>query len=77
MEGWRRIDNRRGYINATSGQNLVVKKKPYGEHYSVRLFSQTKNEANEEIRVSPEFATESKAQAFAMGWMDKHPRGVD
>jgi hypothetical protein len=76
VEGWRRIDNQRGYINATTGQNLVVTKKQYGEHYVVLLYSkESKDEEGKEI--SPEYATESKAEAFAMDWMNKHPRGDD
>jgi hypothetical protein len=77
VEGWRRIDNQRGYINVTTGQNLVVKKKQYGEHFSVRLFPEMKNDDNEGRRVSPEFPTESKAEAFAMDWMNKHRKGAD
>ena len=76
VEGWRRIDNQRGYINATTGQNLIVKKKQYGEHYSVQLFPEMRND-DEGVRISPEFPTESKAEAFAMDWMNKHPKGVD
>ena len=75
VEGWRRIDNQRGYINATTGQNLIVKKKQYGEHYSVRLFLEMRND-DEGRRVSPEFPTESKAEAFAVDWMNKHPKGA-
>jgi hypothetical protein len=76
VEGWRRIDNQRGYINATTGQSLVVTKKQYGEHYLVLLFPEVKND-DEGRRISPEFPTESKAEAFAMDWMNKHPTGVD
>jgi hypothetical protein len=76
VEGWRRIDNQRGYINATTGQSVVVTKKQYGEHYFVLLFPEVKND-DEGRRISPEFSTESKAEAFAMDWMSKHPRGVD
>lgn len=76
LEGWRRIDNQRGYINATTGQNLVVRKKQYGEHYLVLLFPEVRND-DEGSRVSPEFPTESKAETFATDWMNKHPRGAD
>jgi len=76
VKGWRKIDNQRGYINATTGQNLVVTKKQYGEHYLVLLFSRVKND-DEGRKISPEFATESKAESFALDWMDKHPRGVE
>jgi hypothetical protein len=38
VNGWRKIDRDRGYINETTGQNLVVTKKQFGVHYVVRLF---------------------------------------
>jgi hypothetical protein len=44
VKGWRKIDNQRGYVNATTGQNLIVTKKQYGEHYVVLLFPETKND---------------------------------
>jgi hypothetical protein len=76
VEGWRRIDNQRGYINATTEQSLAVTKKQYGEHYLVLLFPKIRND-HEGTKVSPEFPTRSKAESFAMAWMDKHPKGVD
>jgi hypothetical protein len=76
VESWRRIDNQRGYINETTGQNLVVTKKQYGEHYVVLLYSKESKD-DEGKKISPEYATESKAEAFAMDWMNKHPRGDD
>lgn len=76
VKGWRRIDNQRGYINWTTGQNLVVTKKQYGEHYLALLFPRIR-EDEEGKKVSPEFPTESKAESFAMDWMNKHPRGLD
>lgn len=76
VKGWRRIDNQRGYVNATTGQNLVVAKKEFGEHYVVMLFPMVKNDDEEGSKISPEYATESKAESFAMDWMRKHPRGV-
>ncbi len=75
VKGWRRIDNKRGYMNDTTGQNLVVRKKEFGEHYLVMLFPMIKND-EESRKISPEFATESRAEAFATDWMNKHPRGV-
>jgi hypothetical protein len=75
VKGWRRIDNQRGHINATTGQNIIVTKKQYGEHYIVLLFPKAKND-NEGRKISPEFPTESKAESFARDWMNKHPRGV-
>jgi hypothetical protein len=76
VEGWRRIDNQRGYMNATTGQNLVVTKEEFGGNYSVMLFPMVKKD-DEGRKTSPEFPTRSKAEAFAMDWMNKHPRGVE
>jgi hypothetical protein len=58
VEGWRRIDNQRGYMNATTGQNLVVSKKEFGEHYLVMLFPMVKNDDEEGRKISPEYGTE-------------------
>jgi hypothetical protein len=75
VKGWRRIDNQRGYVNETTDQNLVVTKKQYGEHYVVLLFPKVRNGDEGKI-MSPEFPTESKAESYAMDWMNKHPIGV-
>jgi hypothetical protein len=75
VKGWRRIDNHRGFMNATTGQNLIVTKKQYGEHYLVLLFPRVKND-EEGRKISPEFPTEAKAELFAMDWMTKHPKGA-
>jgi hypothetical protein len=77
VKGWKRIDNQRGFINSTTGQNLVVTKKRYGEHYIVLLFPEMKTNDEEGKKISPEFPTEAKAEAFAMDWMSKHPKGVN
>jgi hypothetical protein len=76
IKGWRRIDNQRGHINATTGQNLVVIKKEFGEHYLVMLFPTARNGDVEGRKISSEYATESKAEAFAMDWMNKHPKSA-
>jgi hypothetical protein len=44
VKGWRRIDNERGFMNETTGQNLVVTKKQYGEQYVVLLFPKVKDD---------------------------------
>ena len=76
VEGWRRIDNERGFVNETTGQNLVVKKKEFGQHYIVMLFP-SMNRDDEGTKISPEYATEAKAEAIAMDWMSKHPKGIE
>ncbi len=76
VKGWRRIDNQRGYMNATTGQNLIVTKTEFGEQYLVMLFPITRNDDEEGRKISPEYASASKAEAFAMDWMSKHPKGA-
>jgi hypothetical protein len=75
IEGWKRIDNDRGYLNVTTGQNLIVSKKQFGQHYLVLLFSEMRN-GDEGTAISPEYATASKAEAFAVKWMENHPKGT-
>jgi hypothetical protein len=75
-KGWRRMDKERGFINDTSGQTLVVKKKEFGEHYLVLLFPLERNDDEKGRKISPEFQTESKAEAFAMDWLKKNPKGT-
>ena len=74
VKGWRRIDNKRGFMNEVTGQNLVVEKKPSGEHYIVFIFPTVKRD-EEGRKISPEFPTEAKAEAFASDWLSKHPEG--
>lgn len=73
-KGWRKIDNKRGFMNETTGQNLLVKKKEFGVHYIVMLFGRVED-AKEGRKISPEYSTEAKAEAYAMDWMSKHPNG--
>jgi len=77
VKGWRRIDNQRGYINATTGQKLIVTKTEFGLRYLVMLFPMVKNGDEEGRKISPEYASRSKAEAFAMDWMNKHFRGAE
>jgi hypothetical protein len=75
-KGWNRLNKKRGFINATTGQTLVVKKKEFGEHYLVLLFPQEETDDVDGKKVSPEFPTESKAEAFALDWLKKNPNGA-
>jgi hypothetical protein len=74
VKGWKKIDNERGFMNETTGQNLVVTKKQFGVHYLVILFGKVED-SEEGRKISPEFSTQAKAEAFAMDWMSKHPKG--
>ncbi len=73
VKGWRKIDNSRGFMNETTGQNLLVKKKEFGVHYVVMLFGS--DDVEKGRKISPEFSTEAKAEAYAIGWMSKHHEG--
>ena len=76
VKGWKKIDNERGFMNETTGQNLMVTKKQFGEHYVVLLFPKEK-EDEEGTKISPEYPTEAKAEAFALDWMSKHSKGTN
>jgi hypothetical protein len=43
IEGWKKIDNERGYLNEITGQNLVVSRKQFGRHYIVLLFPEMRS----------------------------------
>jgi hypothetical protein len=74
MKGWRKMDKQRGFVNDTTGQNLVVTKKEFGPEYVVLLFPRVRVDDQGET-ISPAYATASKAEACALNWMEKHPRG--
>jgi len=76
IEGWKKIDNKRGYLNEATGQNLVISKKQFGQHYIVLLSPEMRSGDGEGTKISPEYASESKAAAFAFDWMKKHPNGT-
>jgi hypothetical protein len=76
MKGWRKIDRERGFMNETTGQNLVITKKQFGIHYVALLFPRIRIDEKGET-ISPEYATPSKAEAYALNWMKKHPQGQE
>jgi hypothetical protein len=76
LEGWRKMDRQRGFVNETTEQNLVVTKKEFGEKYVVLLFPRVRVDDKGEA-ISPAYATASKAEAYALNWMAKHPRGTE
>jgi hypothetical protein len=75
VKGWTKMDRQRGFVNKTTGQNLVVTKKEFGEHYVVLLFPHVRTDDKGET-ISPEYATASKAEAYLLNWMEKHPKGT-
>ncbi len=76
LKGWRILSHSRGYMNETTGQTLTVKKKEFGEQYIVWISPNQTAEA-EGRKISPEFPTQSKAEAFAVDWMKKNPNGAE
>ena len=75
LVGWRRISNQGGYLNETTGQTLIVAKKEFGIHYHVLLFEGQRTNDADAKKISPDFPTESKAEAYAIKWMKKKPDG--
>jgi hypothetical protein len=69
------MDQQRGFVNETTGQNLVVTKKEFGPEYVVLLFPAVRVDDKGET-ISPAYATESKAEAYALNWMKKYPKGA-
>ncbi|MGD0160208.1 MAG: hypothetical protein ABSB89_07920 [Candidatus Bathyarchaeia archaeon] len=76
MRGWRKMDRQRGFLNETTGQNLVVSKKEFSSTYVVLLFPPVRIDDKGET-ISPAYATASKAEAYALGWMEKHSKGTE
>jgi hypothetical protein len=75
IKGWRTIRKEGGYLNENTGQTLIICKKQFGQTYHVSLFAEKTDEGDGK-RISPEFATTSKAQAYAIDLMEKHPNGI-
>ncbi len=76
IKGWKRISNQGSYINEKTGQTLIVSKKEFSENYLVLLFNENQTSKSESQKISPEYSTENKAEAFAINWMEKHPNGM-
>ena len=77
LKGWRRISNKGGFLNETTGQTLVIAKAEFGFHYNVLLFEGQRTENKEGKKISPEYPTETKAETFAIDWMTKNPKGTN
>jgi hypothetical protein len=75
LKGWRKIIHDRGFVNETTGQTVVIRKKEFSDQYLVFIFAGASRSNKEGEEISPEFPNESKAEAFAIDWMTKHPEG--
>jgi hypothetical protein len=76
IKGWKKISNQGGYVNEETGQTLIVSKKEFSANYHVLLFAGEQTGGAEGKKISPEFSKETKAEAFAFDWMQKHPKGT-
>ncbi len=70
------MDRQRGFVNETTGQNLVVTKEEFSLEYVVLLFPRVRVDDKGET-ISPAYATASKAEAYGLNWMEKHPKGAE
>jgi hypothetical protein len=76
IKGWRRISNQGGFVNESTGQTLIVSKKEFSKNYHLMLFAGQQTDEKESKCISPEFSTETKADAYAENLMKKHPNGI-
>ena len=76
LKGWKNLSHDRGFMNENTGQILIVKKKEFGDHYLVWLFPDQTDDDSKGRKISPEFQTSSKAEAFAIDWMKKNHDGT-
>jgi len=76
IKGWKKISNQGGYVNENTGQTLIVSKREFSANYHVLLFAGEQTDEAESKKISPEFSKKTKAEAFALDWMGKHPNGM-
>ena len=76
IKGWKKISNEGGYVNENTGQTLIVSKKEYSSNYHAVLFAREQTDEAESKKISPDFSKKTKAEAFALDWMEKHPNGM-
>ena len=76
IKGWKKISNQGGYVNEITGQTLIISKKEFSANYHVLLFAGEQTNEEESKKISPDFSKETKAEAFALDWMGKHPNGT-
>ncbi len=75
LKGWRKMSHNRGYQNEVTGQIVTVKKKEFTDEYMVWLMPNEAGNA-EGKKISPEFASEARAQEYAISWIQKNPNGA-
>jgi hypothetical protein len=76
IKGWKRLKHEGGYINECTGQTLMVAQKQFSCDYHVIVFVGQETDQKDGKVISPDFATESKAEAFALKLLTKNPNGI-
>jgi hypothetical protein len=76
IKGWKRMSHQGGYVNEVTEQTLIISKKEFSESYHVLLCMDKQTDKEETKTISPDFQTEAKAEAYALSWMEKHPKGM-
>ena len=77
IKGWKRLSHDCGYQNDTSGQIVIVVQKEFSRNFHVRLFESGQSEKEDGKTISPDYASNARANAFAEDWMQKHPKGTE
>jgi hypothetical protein len=76
IKGWRQLKHQGGYFNECTGQTLIVTKKQFSSNFHVLVFVGQQADEKDAKIVSPVFSAESKAEAYAIKLMTKHPDGI-
>lgn len=76
VKGWRRLNHQSGYLNECTGQTLIITKKQFSSNYYVLIFVAEQTDEKDGKIISPNFSTESKAEAYALKLMNKHTDGI-
>ena len=76
IKGWKRLSHKGGFVNETTGQTVVIVKHEFAERYHALLFKEERTDDVDGNIISPEYATEAKAEAFTIKWMEKNPNGT-
>ncbi len=76
IKGWKMLSHECGYLNDTSGQTWLFRKKNSATTIMFGCLSADKPRKRMGKTISPDYATKAKADAFAEDWMLKHPNGT-
>ena len=77
IKGWKMLSHECGYLNDVIRANCwLFQKKNSATTIMFGFLSLGKSRKDEGKTISPDYATKSKADAFAENWMLKHPNGT-